>query len=156
MESAGFLTMHRFGPFMTYDRDHMEKLSGALKVIVKHIWTFSPGPEPSSTPMPLAAQRAAMRADSPLRGRPRPEADHPHHVQRSSSESSPSPNGGGVSINEDMPIRRKLFPAEGEGHGGRRGRLETSARDAPARPQKSPAPHEQRKDSPRGQSKQGP
>lgn len=66
-EQAGYLTMHRFGPFMTQVKSNMEKLGGFLKVLLPYAEAFkAPTPSPSpSPPRPPIDDGRGARGNSP-------------------------------------------------------------------------------------------
>lgn len=62
-EDAGFLKMHRFGPFYIHSKSNMERLGGLLKVLLPYAVSFEP-PSPSPSP----PQRPADKGKGPERG----------------------------------------------------------------------------------------
>jgi hypothetical protein len=68
-EQAGFLKMHRFGPFEIQSKSNMEKLGGLLRVLLEYATTFEPpSPTPSPPSKPADIGQGPARPATPDRG----------------------------------------------------------------------------------------
>lgn len=140
LEGAGFLTMHRLGPFQTGSSSNMNLLAGALKVLIPYAATFPPAKK-SRSPSPTEGPRSASR--EPGRQPQTPQASRPtgresprgrvaerfqdmdlnRGTSRSSSESLPeSPSRGPQQRHQASRGHPSTTESSGQGRENRRGR----------------------------------